>query len=67
MVKAVVHQAHGGGRGSIPNWAKSTFKLVSEWKKRIRKVVTVSRNLTSSYILLFICSSRLTKSLNNFF
>ena len=40
MVKAVMHEAHGGGgeRGSIPNWARSTLKLVSEWKKRIRKV-----------------------------
>ena len=37
MVKAVLHQSQGG-RGSIPNWAKSTFKLVSEWKKSIRKL-----------------------------
>ena len=26
------------GRGLIPSLAKSTFKLVSEWKKRIRKL-----------------------------
>ena len=37
MVKAVVYEARGGGRGrgSIHSWANSTFKLVSEWKKRI--------------------------------
>ena len=35
MVKAVVDQARGG-RGSIPSWAKGAFKLVTEWKKRIR-------------------------------
>ena len=34
VVKAVVHQAQGG-RGSIPSWAKSTFKSVSEWKERL--------------------------------
>ena len=26
------------GRGSVPSLAKSTFKLVSEWKKMIRKL-----------------------------
>ena len=36
MVKAVVYEAQGGEsrRGSIPSWAKSTFKLVSERKKK---------------------------------
>ena len=41
IVKAVVHQAHqaqGGVDRSIPSWAKSTFELLSEWKKRIRKL-----------------------------
>ena len=33
MVKAAVHQAQGG-RGSTPSWPKSSFKLVSEWKKK---------------------------------
>ena len=32
MVKAGVRQAQGG-RGSIPSWPKSSFKLDSEWKK----------------------------------
>ena len=49
MVKVVVHQGQRPrGRGLIPSWAKSTFKLVSEWKKPIMEVVTVLRNLTSS-------------------
>ena len=26
------------GRGSIPSWATSTFKLVSEWKKKMRNL-----------------------------
>ena len=44
---------HGGvrspkGQWSIPSWAKSTFKLVSEWKKKDSEVVTVLGNLTSS-------------------
>ena len=47
MVNAVVHEAQGG-RGSIPSWTKSTFTLVSEWKKKDQEVVTVLRNLTSS-------------------
>ena len=39
MVKAVVHQGQRPrGRGLIPSCAKSTFKLVSEWKKPIRKL-----------------------------
>ena len=37
MVKAVVYEARGE-RSSVPSWAKSTFKLVSEWKKPIRKL-----------------------------
>ena len=32
MVKAVVHLAQGGE--DRPSWAKSTFKLVSDWKKK---------------------------------
>ena len=46
MVKAGTPRPKAKGRGLIPSWAKSTFKLVSEWKKPIR---TVLRNLTSSY------------------
>ena len=33
MVKAVVHLAQGD-EDRFPSWAKSTFKLVSEWKKK---------------------------------
>ena len=37
MVKAVVYEAQGG-EDRFPAGPKSTFKLVSEWKKRIRKL-----------------------------
>ena len=47
MVKAVVVRS-SRGQGSVPSWAKSTFTLVSEWKKKDQEVVTVLRNLTSS-------------------
>ena len=32
MIKAVVYEPKG--RGPISSYAKSTFKLVSEWKKK---------------------------------
>ena len=44
MKKVWLFNGHGcgapspKGRGSISSWAKSIFKLVSEWKKRIRKM-----------------------------
>ena len=37
MVKAVVHQAQGG-EYRLPAGPRALFKLVSEWKKRIRKL-----------------------------
>ena len=46
------------GRGSIPSWAKSTFKSVSERKKKDWEVVTVLVNLTSGCQLLISRSFR---------
>ena len=37
MVKAVVHQAQGG-EDRFPTGPRALFKLVSEWKKKIRKL-----------------------------
>ena len=37
MVKAVVHQTQGG-EDQFPAGPRALFNLVSEWKKRIRKL-----------------------------
>ena len=37
MVKAVMHQAQGG-EDRLPAGPNRSFKLVSEWKKWIRKL-----------------------------
>ena len=66
MVKAVVHQAQGGEH-RFPTGPRALLSWFLSGRKGLGScIVTVSRNLTSSYILLLICSSSLTKSLNTF-